>query len=216
MLPDVQGYEGAHEATRQRGKRHHLGADVQKGPEYDNVFGASSELHLPRKQTTGTHKHADLKISVDDRQPLTIDFCIAAVKPTNAASALTTPGALGKPLEDAKWADLNALYKVQEKHKSAIFMCAWETTGGHTARTEDCIDHHLFLQRAAKLQNKHLAPNPSESQTSHLAAKFKANTARVVRSGACSMRRTYREKLLEKAGATNAASMQKLVRLSID
>jgi len=30
------------------------------------------------------------------------------------------------------------------------------------------------------------------------------------------MRRTYREKLLEKAGATNAASMQKLVRLSID
>ena len=107
-------------------------------------------------------------------------------------------------------------WKVQEKH--TIFMCAWETTGGHTARTdrEDCINHHLFLQRAAKLQNKHLAPNPSESQTSHLAAKFKANTARVVRSGACSMRRTYREKLLEKAGATNAASMQKLVRLSID
>ena len=107
---------------------------------------------------------------------------------------------------------------MQEKH--TIFMCAWETTGGHTARTdrEDCINHHLFLQRAAKLQNKHLAPNPSEpqSQTSHLAAKFKANTARVVRSGACSMRRTYREKLLEKAGATNAASMQKLVRLSID
>jgi len=196
--------------------RHHLGADVQKGPEYDNVFSASSELHLPRKKAAGTHKHADLKITVDDKQPLTIDFCIAAVKPTNAASALTTPGALGKPLEDAKWTDLNALYHVQEKHKSAIFMCAWETTGGHTARTESCIDNHLFQQRAAKLQNKHLVPNPSAVNMSHLAAKFKANTARVVRAGACSMRRTYREKLLAKAGASNAAPMQKMVRLRID
>ena len=80
--------------------------------------------------------------------------------------------------------------------------------------------------QAAEHLCKHLAPTSSvtELQTSHLAAKFKANTvtARVVRSGACSMRRTYREKLFcpDKAGATNAASMQKtkLVtrRLSID
>ena len=131
-------------------------------------------------------------IAVDDKQPLTIDFCIAAVKPTNAASALTTPGALGKPLEDAKWADLKALSIHGRCRRSTRFSCApgRRLGGGHTARTEDCIDHHLFLQRAAKLQNKHLAPNPSESQTSHLAAKFKANTAR----------RTYREKLLPAPG----------------
>ena len=95
-------------------------------------------------------------------------------------------------------------------------MCAWETTGGLTARTESCIDHHLFQPRAAKLRNKHLVPNPSAANMSHLAAKFKANTARVVRAGACSMRRTYREKLLAKAGASNAAPMQKMARLRID
>ena len=130
---------------------------MQKGPEYDNVFGASSELHLPRKQTTGTHKHADLKITVDDKQPLTIDFCIAAVKPTNAASALTTPGALGKPLEDAKWADLKALSIHGRCRRSTRFSCApgrrlAGTPHARTGRTR-CTDHHLFLQRAAKLQN---------------------------------------------------------------
>jgi hypothetical protein len=147
---------------------------------------------------------------------MTIDFAIATVKVTNDANAQTTPGTLGKTLEDDKWRELSALYNVEAKLKSAIFMCAWETTGGHTKRTEDCIDHYLFKRRADKLQNKHLVSNPPESQLSHLAAKFKADTARVVRSGACSMRRTYREKFLDVTGATNAAPMQKLVKLRID
>ena len=59
----------------------------------------------------------------------------------------------------------------------------------------------MFKRRAAKLKNKDLVPNASDTHMSHLAAKFKADTARVVRSGACSMRRTYRKKLLDKTGA---------------
>ena len=201
---------------------------MRKGRDYKSIYPAHNPYHLARKAGAQGDKLCDLTVKVDNHPTLAVDFCIGRTCKTNSKAARTKPGVLAKHLEDTKWRNLRNRYVVKEMHKDVVHMTGWLSTGGITAATANLIDRYAFKWVAANRRAETYVGEPTDERETYvgepkdervalapLAAKYKAMTARVVRSGACSQRMMYRERLLELAEAHGAAPIQELVRFRV-